>query len=315
MHPRELPASPVSASPRRALVILRAGDRSLHPHWLVGAAEREWDLHISYFGDQGAPACAGLPGVTWSQDGGETKWGGVHACLEKNPVNLAQYDYVATPDDDLLLNAGTFNRAFALARQYDLAFCQLSLDPRSFYSHGLTVQRKGLLLRYVDAIETMPPIFRADVFARFVTLLSDPKNSWGLEYVVAAPLRDNPKSMAILDDVPVLHTRAHGTSKMYEHFRAAGGGRSLAETEAEYLAGHGVVKYERSALGAIRADGAEVTDMSWVRKPVFLARVWKAIYKLSGIRNIAPRTAPPTLTAPLSVSKAAARARVPELVK
>ena len=44
-------------SPRRMLVVLRAGDMSLHTGWLQGAPpeSRTWDLHLSYFGDHSDP--------------------------------------------------------------------------------------------------------------------------------------------------------------------------------------------------------------------------------------------------------------------
>lgn len=282
-------AAPLARSPRRNLVIVRASDSSLHPHWLVGAAAREWDLHISYFGDRDKPAADGLPGVTWSKDGGKTKWTGYHACLQNRPVDPQRYDFIATPDDDLLMSAADLNRAFAMARRFNLALCQPSLNSRSFYSHGLTIHRSGLLLRYVDVVETMAPIFRQDVFARAEKLFADPDNSWGFEYVVAASLRDQPQSMAILDTVAVLHTRAHGISKMYQHLRESGAGRTMADAEFDYLAKHGVTKYERRALSALRADGSPARNMSWVRRAAYVGRFWNLLYKLLGLRNIAPR--------------------------
>ena len=36
---------------RKNLVVVRAGDNSLHPEWLDGSAERNWDLVVNYFGD------------------------------------------------------------------------------------------------------------------------------------------------------------------------------------------------------------------------------------------------------------------------
>src|SRR5664279_707363 len=35
---------------KRYLVIVRAGDRSLHPGWTQSPATRNWDLLVSYFG-------------------------------------------------------------------------------------------------------------------------------------------------------------------------------------------------------------------------------------------------------------------------
>ena len=39
---------------RRNLVVVRAGDSSLHPGWLAGPGERNFDLVVSYFGDDPA---------------------------------------------------------------------------------------------------------------------------------------------------------------------------------------------------------------------------------------------------------------------
>ena len=39
---------------RRNLVIVRAGDASLHEQWLAGDGERNWDLIVNYFGDDPA---------------------------------------------------------------------------------------------------------------------------------------------------------------------------------------------------------------------------------------------------------------------
>src|SRR2546423_553078 len=36
---------------RRNLVIVRAGDTSLHENWLAGPVDRNWDLIVSYYGD------------------------------------------------------------------------------------------------------------------------------------------------------------------------------------------------------------------------------------------------------------------------
>ncbi len=35
---------------RKYLVIVRAGDKSLHPAWLAGEGDRTWDLVVNYFG-------------------------------------------------------------------------------------------------------------------------------------------------------------------------------------------------------------------------------------------------------------------------
>jgi len=59
--------------PSRNMIVVRSGDESLHPFWLRGAAERHWDLHVSYFGSRAAPEGAEAGVFTWSGDGGASK--------------------------------------------------------------------------------------------------------------------------------------------------------------------------------------------------------------------------------------------------
>lgn len=270
----------------RNMIVLRGGDQSLHPTWFTEGVARNWDLHISYFGSKGAPAGAETGRFTWSQDGGRSKWTGLHECLSKNPFNPDDYDYIAAPDDDLVVPTEIWNKAFDISAQYNLAVSQLSLDPRSFYSHGLTLQRSGLLLRFVNVIEYMPPIFRRDVYKRFAKLLGEPDNSWGLEYVVGQPHLAEPRSMAILDAAPLLHTRAPGVSAMYKDLRS--GGKSMEEMEQEYLGRHGATKIARTVIGAIDLNGKDVTDLEPVRRPLIKSRLLKEYRRLRKIERIGP---------------------------
>ena len=54
------------------LVVVRAGDSSLHPSWLPPSGQRSWDLVVNYFGDdphrhrsqpRGGADRRGTPGV------------------------------------------------------------------------------------------------------------------------------------------------------------------------------------------------------------------------------------------------------------
>lgn len=271
---------------RRNMIVLRAGDDSLHPTWFTDGVARNWDLHISYFGSKGAPAGAETGRFTWSQDGGRSKWAGLNDSLSKNPFNADDYDFIATPDDDLVIATETWNRAFDIAAEYDLAISQLSLDHNSFYSHGITLRRPDLKLRFVNVVEYMPPIFRRDAFKKLVALLPDPQNLWGIEFVMASYFAENPRSMAIIDAAPLLHTRAPGVSAMYKHMRS--GGQSMEAIEQEYLDRHGAKKLARNVIGAIDKDGRDVTDLERVRRPVLKSRLLKEYRRLRRIERISP---------------------------
>lgn len=279
-------ASQAPRTGKRYLIVVRAGDESFHMTWLTPGVTRNWDLHVSYFGAKDAPAGAETGQFTWSKDGGTSKWNGLDACLSKRPFDVGAYDYIAAPDDDLVVSAETWNRAFEISAQYNLAVSQLSLDRRSFYSFGLTIQRPQYLLRFVDIIEYMPPIMRRDAFERFAKLLPEKDNAWGLEHVMAAAYRDNPRAMAVIDATPALHTREVGVSAMYKHFQSTG--KTMEDLEEAYLASHGVKKTLRTALGAIDRNGKEVTDLGAIRRPVFLAKALKTWRKFRHIERIGP---------------------------
>ena len=270
---------------RPNLIFSRCGDESLHPIWFMQKdVARTWDMHISYFGAKGAPAHAGDDGVTFTQDDARFKWGGMNVCLGKKPFDLDAYEYVAFPDDDLVVTTEGWNRAFALMKQYDLYAAQLGLHHASYYTINMTLQRPGTRLRYTNYVECMVPIARADVFKTISPDFADPQSSWGMDHVIGHLLKDRPRSMAIIDAVPALHTRAHGVSPMYADMTS--GGLNYYEQEAAFLGRRGLTRIDRRTLGAIDLNGGEITDLSWLRKPIFSSRALRAIRRARGITRV-----------------------------
>jgi hypothetical protein len=277
---------------RKNLIFMRGGDESLHPLWLAQkGVERTWDLHVSYFGKNEAPAMAGSEGVSFTKDEAIFKWAGMRVCLEKKPFDLDAYEYIAYPDDDVVVTTEGWNRVFELMRQYDLHAAQLSLHPYSDYTINQTLQRPGLLLRYVSCIECMVPVSRVSVFKHAAQYFDDPGSSWGTDYVIGHHLKHIPKSMAILDAVPALHTRAHGISAMYKDMTS--GGLDYYEMEARFLAKLGLSRIPRQTLGAIDLEGNEVADLTWVKKPLFLPRALRITRKLRKVDRFLRISDPP----------------------
>ena len=270
---------------RPNLILTRGGNDSLHPTWLMQKdVERTWDLHVSYFGDKGAPQCADEDGVSFTQDAAKYKWGGMHVCLSKSPFNLDDYEYVALPDDDLVVSTEGWNRAFALMKQYDLHAAQLALHQSSFYTINMTLQRPGTRLRYTNYVEFMSPVIRADVLKHIAQYFTDPQSSWGIDHVVGDMLKDKPKSMAMLDAAPALHTRAHGVSAMYKDMTQ--GGLNYYEQEAAFLGRLGLKRIDRETVGALDNDGNPVADLTWSKKPIFSSRALRALRHFRKITRI-----------------------------
>jgi len=268
---------------KRNLVILRAGDASLHGTWLPPGGKRNWDLHISYFGSNEAPTPLDKDGVTWSRDADNNKWNGIGRALGRQMFSLDAYDYVALPDDDLIGSPDTWNAAFDLARRHHLGAYQLSLHHASFFGYLDTLKQPFLELRYVPVVELMAGIIRVDVFKK-MPYRSLEDNLWAMDYVVARLLKEQPKSMAILDAVSVLHARDFWTGPLYNSSRASG--RSLHQIEADFLSRHGFKRVERRNLGGLTRGGRLIKRLWWT---LFLipARVLRKYRYLRGLRKIA----------------------------
>lgn len=240
----------------RNLVIVRAGDASLHGGWLSGGP-RDWDLHISYFAKGEGPVSREGEGVTWTHDPAPSKWQGIAMALEKAPLRLDAYDYIALPDDDVLTQAPVLNRAFALAREEDLALCQISLHHDSYFGDPMTLARPRLKLHYSTRVELMAPIFRIDLLKRLLPYFPLPGNLWAMDHIAAKLASGAPDAIAVLDEVSVLHTRSFWTSEMYAADRARTGADAL-EVEARLLAEQGFEHVPIRVLGGKDRRGRRV---------------------------------------------------------
>jgi len=270
---------------RPNLIFTRGGDDSLHPTWLAAdGPARSWDLHVSYFGKGEKPACADVDGVSFTRDEARFKWGGMRVCLDKQPFDLSKYEYIAFPDDDIVVATEGWNRAFALMKRYDLSAAQLALHPHSYYTINMTLQRPGTRLRYTNYTESMVPLARTEVFAHAAQYFGDPQSSWGIDYVIAHRVKDKPKSQAILDAVPALHTRAHGVSPMYKDM--TGGGLDYYQQEAAFLARLGLARVDRTTLGALDLQGREIADIAMLKRPLVLPRALRASRSVRGATRI-----------------------------
>jgi hypothetical protein len=234
------------------LLIVRAGDRSLHPGWLQG--DRNWDLHVSYFGDKEQPFPP-ADRVGLSREKGP-KWLGLKECLDKHPDFLSRYSHIGFPDDDLACGAASWSTAFAMLDDIGADLGQPSLDPRSFFSYDITLQRRGLRYRETDFVELMCPIFRAGFLREVLPTWTLNKSSWGLDMVWREIARREGRKLAIVDAVSVLHTRAIGKGTQYSAANMQGG-----TPEDEYralLARFAIADTSRHALKGVTRDGRTV---------------------------------------------------------
>jgi Protein of unknown function (DUF707) len=186
---------------RRNLVAVRAGDKSLHPHWLIGDGGRNWDLVASYFGDD-----PGLyrGGDAVRIDAKGPKWVGLHALFEQHPALVKNYDYILLPDDDLMMAKADIGRMFDICRAYRLEAAHPALTWNSYFSHLIALRNSVTSLRFTNFIELMAPCLSPAILEETRGFFGKTLSGWGLERVWAK--RAGKTGMAIIDEVTVFHT-------------------------------------------------------------------------------------------------------------
>ncbi len=258
------------SSKRRFLVVVRAGDTSLHPTWLAGQAEREWDLLVHAFG-------AECPWV--DQDGLEVvravgdevpgpKLRAIHSLYQRRRQDFLAYDYVCFPDDDLACDLETLNRLFLLCEQFGLDYAQPALTHDSHMANwGITMENRSFLLRYTSFVEVMAPVFSRSYLERCAPTFNENISGFGLDFLWSRWIA-SPWKMGILDACAVKHTRAPRKGPLYEML-ARMGTNPDAELialinkwqlvdEKDQVPGQVVVPTPR-VLGGILTDGTRVT--------------------------------------------------------
>ncbi|UCI17578.1 hypothetical protein FJ970_21005 [Mesorhizobium sp. B2-1-8] len=194
-------------STRRNLVIVRAGDNSLHRGWGADVSECEFDLIVSYYGTD--PSSFRQPYENRVDYKGG-KWDGIHALLSQRPDLLDRYQYIWFPDDDLEADRATIEAMFAKMRRLDLHIAQPALTLDSYFSHLPFLRCKSFEFRLVDKIEIMAPCLRTDVAAKMLPLFKESMSGFGLDSLWTRLAAQNLGRSAVFDALPVRHTRPVG---------------------------------------------------------------------------------------------------------
>ena len=200
----------------RNLVIVRAGENSLHPHWIDQGSACDFDLIVAAY-TKAAPTIEGpriqnilLPG---------RKIQGYAELFKRQPDIFEQYDYIALVDDDIEATQGDFTRSFAIGRSESLEIWQPSLTGTSYFSHATFLQCRNLSRRYTNFIEMMCPFFSTRHLARVLPLFELGEET-GIDLVWTRLIPDPWMKAAILDEVAVTHTRQVGKQKEMQGFRS-----------------------------------------------------------------------------------------------
>lgn len=197
----------MTAVSRRNLVVVRAGDKSLHPAWLAGPEPRNWDIVVNYFGDD--PHIFRTPEVV-RIDGKGPKWPALQALFMAHPDLVERYDHIWLPDDDLATDTASINRLFETCARHRLEVAQPALTWDSYFGHLTTLRNPLFRMRMTNYVEVMAPCMTAAVLRATLPLFNANLSGWGLDFIWPRHVSRPDGSIAIIDDITVTHTRPVG---------------------------------------------------------------------------------------------------------
>jgi hypothetical protein len=255
---KEVPFAYNNKMPSRYLLIVRAGDNSLHPRWFNPPVPRLWDLHISYFGKREEPFGPLPPGVSFSRDVGP-KFIGLADCLDKHPEFLERYEYIGLADDDLEADANCWNTAFSTLDRLGAVLGQPSLDWRSFYWHDVVLRRPQFEYRVTDFVEMMAPLVQKDFLREIIPTFRYNQSSVGLDHLWRMKAHKEGKLLVIVDSCSMYHTRRMEGGTQYKAAQLASG-KTKDQELRELVEKYNITDLKGHTLYGVMSDGTMVED-------------------------------------------------------
>ncbi len=193
--------------PRTNLVVVRAGDASLHPQWLT-SRDRSWDLVVIYAG--GYPERYRDQYDHLHRHNG-SKWVAITDFLSTRRDFVQQYEYVWFPDEDLLTTGRNIDSFFDLCRTFRLSLAQPAFTPNSYYAWEITLQQPAPAARITNFVEISAPCFKVETLEVFAPVFGENTSGYGYEFVWSHLAdRNGYLRRGIVDRTPVYRTRPVG---------------------------------------------------------------------------------------------------------
>jgi predicted O-methyltransferase YrrM len=143
-------------------------------------------------------------------------------------------DLVLFVDDDVRLGPGFLSTYVLIVTTLGAAVAQPALTANSYYSHAITLQRRGCWARLTNFVESGPVVSMTRQFLDLVTPFPESNRmGWGLEIQWSAVARNKGLRLAVIDACPIEHTcRPVGA-----RYDLAMAGKDMAKFLAEHRLG------------------------------------------------------------------------------
>jgi len=194
------------------LVLIRAGAKSLHPKWTDATSpDRNFDIIALPYEQKEDTYPENSHDALYYTPGPKVK--GYYDWIKNNKSIFSDYEFIALIDDDIITTHRDLSRLFQYCKTLNLELAQPALTQDSYYSLLITRQHKSFLHRWTNWVEIMAPIFSANLLEN--CLETFPLNFYGggsLDSLWPRYCERTIGSMAIIDKIPIQHTREVGSA-------------------------------------------------------------------------------------------------------
>lgn len=256
----------------RWLLIVAAGDQSLHPQW--DHPDRTFDLCVNYYGNNSDIATTYKAQADYFCRYTGGPWGNFRKLLEAETF-WREYDWVWRIDDDIAISTENVMKAFEICDRFQFSIAQPSLEKDNIAYTHLTHQ-PGNIFRFVEFVEIQTPIFRKDVLGDLVfpllTANSDCCDSgWGFDVTWSKLLQY--RNLAVIDAVTGQHTKKFGSGALYA------AGKPTPDTDLEtMLQRYGLNRnFRQSTLLRVKTSGYH--HPVWLRTSLELMLFFRSSYR------------------------------------
>ena len=194
---------------KKALIIVRCGNKSLHENWVQNDVNYDIVLlpyeSVDFISKQN---------TTLMKTSKGQKWKSVYNYIVSNIDFICEYSHVWIPDDDLEANAEILSEFFTAAQREDVKLAQPSLTLDSYYSHLITLSFPYSYSRAVSFVEVMAPLFSREALLDCLWTFNLNESGWGLEdlwyKILSNKTNFKNNQIIIYDCFSVKHTRPVG---------------------------------------------------------------------------------------------------------
>ena len=190
---------------KRFLVVVHAGDPSMHAGWLAGSAARSWDCIVIHAGE--LPRAAAQDGVARIARPGP-KWGALGDLLHATRDAWAAYEHIWIPADDLELDPADIDRLFEVASALKLPLVQPALTADSAAVSPLVQHDPARVMHFTNVVDASACVFSRDFLLKALPSFTDTATEHTLARQWPALLAEPARECAVLDGIPVRRRHA-----------------------------------------------------------------------------------------------------------